>query len=54
VLGSLTGLLVLAASLFQGEITRKLTGNELVSAVLQALFIFWLILPAGALFVPFF
>jgi hypothetical protein len=38
----------------QGEINRMLTGNALVSAVLQALLIFWLILPAGALFVPFF
>ena len=54
VLGSLTGLLILALSLLQGEINRMLTGNALVSAVLQALLIFWLILPAGALFVPFF
>jgi pimeloyl-ACP methyl ester carboxylesterase len=54
VLGSLTGLLVLAASLLQGEITRKLSGNPLFAAVLQALLIFWLILPSGALFTPFF
>ncbi len=54
VLGSLTGLLILALSLLQGEINRMLTGNALVSAVLQALLIFWLILPAGALFLPFF
>lgn len=54
VLGSLTGLLVLALSLLQGEITRRLTGNPAFSAVLQALLIFWLILPSGALFTPFF
>lgn len=54
VLGSLTGLLVLGLSMLQAEITRKMTGNPLFSAVLQALFIFWLILPSGALFAPFF
>ena len=54
VLGSLTGLLVLAVSLLQGEVTRKLSGNPLFAAVLQSLLIFWLILPAGALFAPFF
>ena len=54
VLGSMTGLLVLAVSLLQGEVTRKLSGNPLFAAVLQALLIFWLILPAGALFAPFF
>jgi hypothetical protein len=54
VLGALTGLLVLATSLLQGEITRKLTGHLLVSALLQAFLIFWLILPSGALFTPFF
>lgn len=54
VLGALTGLLVLATSLLQGEITRKLTGHSLVSALLQASLIFWLILPSGALFTPFF
>jgi hypothetical protein len=54
VLGSLTGLLVLAASLLQGEITRKLSGNPFFAAILQALLIFWLILPSGALFSPFF
>lgn len=54
VLGSLTGLLVLGLSMLQAEITRRLTGNPLFSAALQALFIFWLILPSGALFTPFF
>jgi hypothetical protein len=54
VLGSLTGLLVLGLSLLQGGITRKLSGNALFSAVLQALLIYWLLLPSGALFVPFF
>ena len=54
VLGSVTGLLVLAVSLLQGEVTRKLSGHPLFAAVLQALLIFWLILPAGALFTPFF
>jgi len=54
VLGSLTGLLVLAASILQGEVTRRLSGNPLFAAILQALFIYWLILPTGALFVPFF
>ncbi len=54
VLGSLTGLLVLGLSLLQGEITRRLSGHPLFAAVLQALLIFWLILPAGALFTPFF
>ena len=54
VLGSLTGLLVLAVSILQGEVTRKLSGNPLFAAVLQALLIFWLILPSGALFAPFF
>ncbi|MDX1377586.1 MAG: hypothetical protein R3307_01960, partial [Anaerolineales bacterium] len=54
VLASLTGLLILAVSILQGEITRILTGNYLVSALLQALLIFWLILPTGSLFTPFF
>ena len=54
VLASLTGLLVLAVSLLQGEVTRRLCGHPLVAAVLQALLIFWLILPSGALFAPFF
>ncbi len=53
VLGSLTGLLVLGLSILQGEITRRLTGNPMFSAALQALLIFWLILPSGALFTPF-
>jgi hypothetical protein len=54
VLASLTGLLILGISFLQGEITRMLTGNSLVSAVLQSALIFWLILPAGPLFTPFF
>jgi pimeloyl-ACP methyl ester carboxylesterase len=54
VIGSLTGLLVLAASMLQGEITRTLTGNSLISAFVQSLLVFCLILPSGALFTPFF
>jgi hypothetical protein len=53
-LGALMGLLVLLASLLLGEINRTLTGNPVFAAVMQALFIFWMILPAGALFAPFF
>lgn len=54
VIGSLTGLMVLAVSILQGEITRILTGNSLVSAIVQSLLVFCLILPSGALFTPFF
>jgi hypothetical protein len=54
VLASVTGLIILALSIFQGEITKNLTGNAFGAAVIQAVFIFWLVLPAGALFTPFF
>ena len=54
VLASVTGLIILALSIFQGEITKNLTGNAFGAAVIQSLFIFWLVLPAGALFTPFF
>lgn len=53
-LGALMGLLVLVASLLLGEINHILTGTPAFAALMQALFIFWMILPAGALFTPFF
>lgn len=53
-LASLTGLLILGISFFQGEITRRLCGNAWFAAILQAVFIFWLILPSGPLFAPLF
>lgn len=53
-LSSIVGLLILLVSMFQGGVTRDLTGNAFIAAVIQAVFIFWLVLPAGALFPPFF
>jgi hypothetical protein len=52
VLSSLIGLVILAIGFMQAEITRRLTGNALLSAILQAILIYWLILPSGALFTP--
>lgn len=54
VLSSLVGLLILGSCFLQGEITRRLCGNAWFAAILQAIYIFWLILPSGPLFAPLF
>lgn len=52
VLSALIGLIILTVGFMQAEITRRLTGNAILAAVLQAILIYMLILPSGALFTP--
>ena len=50
VISGLQGLLILALVLLQGAITYRLTGYRWLTAILQALMLYLLILPTGALF----
>lgn len=50
VIGGLQGLLVLALVLIQGTITYRLTGLRWLTAILQAVMLYLMILPTSALF----
>ena len=50
-ISGIQGLVVLALVLLQGVITYRLTGYRWLTAILQALMLYLLILPIGALFV---
>lgn len=50
--GEETGLVILAVGFMQAEITYRLTGSAILAAVLQAILVYILILPSGALFMP--
>jgi hypothetical protein len=50
VISALQGVIVLSLVLLQGAITYRLTGQRWLTAILQALMLYLLILPTGALF----
>ena len=52
VLSAFTGLVILAVGFMQSEITYRLTSSAILAAVLQAILVYMLILPSGALFTP--
>jgi predicted esterase len=51
-IGGLQGLLILVLALLFGRLVQAVAGRPWLTALLQALLIFWLLLPQGALFTP--